>query len=245
MITVRTPKELYHAGGPTARGSFEGLWHFSFDSYYDPEYVNFGTLRVFNDDTISEGGEWGIHPHRRNEVLTYVMHGRFTHEDEHGIGSTMEKGDMQHTTIGTGMYHNEINADPNDKMRFIQMWFFPETEGLKPSVTQHCPDKAERANRLLLLASNDMEAPLRIRSDANAYVGYMEDAKEIAFSMRKGWGVYLAALEGGDLYANERKVPERGAAKIEDEEEIRIGADGGVELLLLEVKLDAPYIPKG
>lgn len=242
MITIRKPDDVFNVDGPVARGTFNGLWHFSFDRHYDPKYVHFGTLRVFNDDTISEGGEWGIHPHRRNEVLTYVMHGQFTHEDEHGEGGTMTKGAMQHTTIGTGMYHNEINGSHSDKMRFIQMWFFPDTEGLQPSVTQYTPHKTERTNRLLLMASKDMEAPLRIRSDVNAYVSFLKKGKQLPFSIREGWGVYLADLEGGDLKVNHQTIPERGAAKIEAENNIVIEAMDDIELLLLEVSLDADYI---
>ena len=242
MITIRHPDNLFHAGGPTARGSFEGLWHFSFDMYHDPQYMHFGTLRVFNDDIISEGGEWGIHPHKRNEVLTYVMHGLFTHEDEHGKGGTMEKGAMQHTTIGTGMLHNEINASETDKMRFIQMWFFPDIEGLPPSVTQYTPGKSDRTNQFLLLASKKKEAPLRIRSDVNAYVSFLENGKELIFYITDGWGVYLANLEGGDLVVNDKSIPERGAAKIEDEKQIIIKAEKDCELVLLEVFLNADYL---
>jgi len=242
MITVRKPDDLFHARGPTARGSFKGLWHFSFDMYYDSQYMHFGTLRVFNDDTISEGGEWGIHPHKGNEVLTYVMHGEFTHEDEHGEGGTMKKGAMQHTTIGTGMLHNEINASNTDKMRFIQMWFFPDTEGLTPSVTQYAPDKSKRTNTLLLVASKDQKATLRIRSDVNAYVSFLEDGKELSFDIQDGWGVYLACLEGGNLIVNDKIIHERGSAKIENEKKVKIKADQNVELLLLEVSLNADYI---
>lgn len=242
MITVRNPDDLFKAGGPTARGSFEGLWHFSFDMYYDPWNMHFGTLRVFNDDTISEGGEWGIHPHKGNEVLTYVMHGEFTHEDEHGEGGTMKKGAMQHTTVGTGMLHNEINASKTDKMRFIQMWFFPDTEGLEPSVAQYYPDISERTNKLLLLASKDREAPLRIRSDVNAYVSFLEHGKKLSFDITDGRGVYLANLEGGNLSVNDKIISERGAAKIEAEKHIAIKSMKDVELLLLEVALNTGYI---
>lgn len=242
MIVVRRPTDLYHAGGPTKRGSFQGLWHFSFDRYYDPNWIDFGTLRVFNDDTISPSGEWGIHPHRRNEVLTYVMKGEFTHEDEHGVGGTMTKGAMQHTTVGTGMWHNEINSRSDEEMRFIQMWFYPAIEGLKPSYSQIIPDKEDRRNRLLLLASMTRDAPLKIMSHVNAYVSYLEDGHDITFNIQEGWGVYLAALEGGSLEINDKIVPERGAARIEGEDNLRIRARGNVELLLLEVSLNEPYI---
>lgn len=244
MITVRGPEDLYKTGGRTKKGSFQGFWHFNFDRYRDPNWINFGTLRVYNDDVISPGGEWGIHPHRRNEVLTYVMHGEFTHEDEHGIGGVMTRGAMQHTTVGTGMYHNEINSRDDETMRFIQMWFLPVEEGLEPSVSQHQPGITERTNTLLLLASKDKQAPLTIQSDVNAYTSFLEDGKEITFKIQDGWGVYLGALEGGELEVLGEIIPEKGAAKIEDEPEIHIRAKGDVELLLLEVSLDAPYISK-
>jgi redox-sensitive bicupin YhaK (pirin superfamily) len=212
--------------------------------YYDPEWVNFGTLRVFNDDTISPGGEWGIHPHRRNEVLTYVMKGEFTHEDEHGVGGTMKKGAMQHTTVGTGMWHNEINGRDDEEMRFIQMWFFPDQEGLKPSYSQVSPSRKDRTNRLLLLASKGGGAPLTIRSDVKAYAGYLENNRALTFEIQEGRGVYLGALEGGSLEVNGQAIPERGAARIVDEDILAIRASGDVELLLLEVSLTAPYISK-
>jgi redox-sensitive bicupin YhaK (pirin superfamily) len=244
MITIRGPKDLYKAGGPTKRGSFEGLWHFSFDMYRDPEWVHFGTLRVYNDDIISPGGEWGIHPHRRNEVLTYVMKGEFTHEDEYGIGGAMKKGAMQHTTVGTGMWHNEINSCDDEELRFIQMWFFPVEEGLEPSYSQVNPDKESRTNKLQLLASKDKEAPLNIKSDVNAYTSYLEDGQVIEFDIQHGWGVYLGALEGDNLEVNGENIPERGAARIQDEKSITIKANGDVELILLEVSLTEPYIRK-
>jgi redox-sensitive bicupin YhaK (pirin superfamily) len=243
MIVARGPDVLYNAGGPTRRGSFQGLWHFSFDKYRDPNWVNFGTLRVYNDDIISPGGEWGIHPHRGNEVLTYVMKGEFTHEDENGVGGTMSKGSMQHTTVGTGMWHNEINAKNDEEMRFIQMWFFPDEKGLTPSYSQTSPKKEDRMNRLLLLASKEKEAPLKIHSDVNAYVSHLKDGQKLTFEMQDDWGVYLGALEGGSLVVNGVKIHERGAAKIRDRETLTIKAEGDVELLLLEVFLTAPYIP--
>ena len=86
MITVRNPETIYQARGQIKNGTFHGRWHFSFDQYYDPEYTHFGTLRVFNDDTLSPGAVWPLHPHRDNEVVTYCAGGEFRHEDEHGKG---------------------------------------------------------------------------------------------------------------------------------------------------------------
>jgi hypothetical protein len=103
MIRVRPPESIYQAHGTIQDGTFTGRWHFSFDEYADPEYVHFGPLRVFNDDTLSPGAVWPLHPHRNIEVVTYCAAGEFLHADEHGQGSILKKGWVQHTTVGRGM----------------------------------------------------------------------------------------------------------------------------------------------
>lgn len=244
-IKVRDPEELYIAQGRIQDGTFKGRWHFSFDQYRDPENIHFGTLRVFNDDTLSEGAIWPLHPHRRNEVVTYVMAGEFRHEDEHGkADNIMTKGHVQHTTIGTGMYHSEINNRKDKKMRFIQLWFFPEQEGLIPSVEQLAVEKPARTNLIKPLVSKEHKEALPIRSDARVFASFLENEKQVSFMLQKGWGVYLVALEGGNLKVNGETIRTFGAAKIWDEEELQIVAEGDTELLLIEVKLDAKYIPK-
>ncbi|VVB96403.1 Pirin [uncultured archaeon] len=143
MITVRNPESIYQASGQIQNGTFHGRWHFSFDQYYDPEYTHFGTLHVFNDDTLSPGAVWPLHPHRDNEVVTYCAGGEFRHEDEHGKGGILRMDWVQHTTVGKGMWHSEINNRPDEPMRFIQMWFFPTTHGLEPSVEQKKVEKKQ------------------------------------------------------------------------------------------------------
>ncbi|MFX1535886.1 MAG: pirin family protein [Promethearchaeota archaeon] len=244
MITIRNSSDLYRAGGHIKDGTFQGRWHFSFDRYRDPNWVHFGTLRVFNDDILSPGATWPLHPHRRNEVVTYVVKGEFKHADEHGEGGIMTKGDVQHTTIGKGMYHAEINNRKDEEMRFIQLWFFPEEEGLDPSVSQKQVDQKDRTNKLLPLVSNRHRDALKIRSDAEVYASYLENGKTISFEIKDGWGVYLVPLEGGNLKINNQLIELYGAAKIEDEKHITIKAEGNVEVLLLHVSLAASYIQK-
>ena len=129
-ITVRRPESIYQARGTIENGTFHGRWHFSFDRYRDPEWVRFGPLRVFNDDTLSPGAVWPLHHHREIEVVTYCVAGEFRHADQNGLGGVLRPGDVQHTTVGTGMSHSEINNLPDVSMRFIQMWFLPERRGL-------------------------------------------------------------------------------------------------------------------
>jgi len=125
MIAVRQPESIYKAQGEIENGTFTGRWHFSLDQYCDDEYMQFGNLRVFNDDTLSPGAVWPLHPHHDIEVVTYCADGQFRHADEHGKGGVLKKGWVQHTTVGSGLWHSEINNSKDIPMRFIQMWFLP------------------------------------------------------------------------------------------------------------------------
>lgn len=235
MIHVRSPETIYQAGGRIENGTFEGRWHFSFDQYRDPEYVHFGTLRVFNDDTLSPGAVWPLHPHREIEVVTYCAAGEFRHADEHGVGGILKKGWVQHTTVGKGMYHSEINNQPDVPMRFIQMWFFPVRQGLNPSVEQKAVEKWERKNQFLPLVSNHNPAALLIQSDAEVYAAFLERDRVVAQPLVEGRGVYLYVLEGGPVLVNGSGIPALGAAKIENESTLEIRAEGDSELLLIDV----------
>lgn len=237
MIIVRKPESIYQVHGKIQNGTFHGRWHFSFDQYYDPEYTHFGTLRVFNDDTLSPGAVWPLHPHRDNEVVTYCAAGEFRHEDERGKGGILRKGWVQHTTVGKGMWHSEINNKPDEPMRFIQMWFLPSKHGLEPSVEQKRVDKGERANRLLPLVSNKHPDALKIVSDAALYSCFLQKKKKVTHALDKGRGAYLYVVEGGPVEVNGKLIPELGAAKIVDEKEIRVEARKDAELLLVDVLL--------
>ncbi len=235
MITIRNPETIYQASGQIQNGTFHGRWHFSFDQYYDPEYTNFGSLRVFNDDTLSPGAVWPLHPHRDNEVVTYCAGGEFRHEDERGKGGILRKGWVQHTTVGKGMWHSEINNRPDEPMRFIQMWFFPSKHGLEPSVEQKKVEKAERTNKFLPIVSNSHPGALRIVSDAAVYSSYLEKGKKANHMLGAGRGAYIYVLEGGHVELNEILIPELGAAKIKEETELHFEAKKNAELLLIDV----------
>lgn len=237
MITIRTPDTIYQAHGGIENGTFRGRWHFSFGEYYDPENTHFGTLRVFNDDTLSPGAVWPLHPHRDNEVVTYCAEGEFRHADERGKGGLLKKGWVQHTTVGTGMWHSEINNLPDKPMRFIQMWFYPSKHGLAPSVEQKAVEKRERTNRFLPLVSNTDPDALRIVSDAAVYSCFLEAGKKVNFMLEKARGAYLYVLEGGAVEVNGNSVPALGAAKITAERELQIEAGKDTELLLVDVLL--------
>lgn len=237
MIVIRKPEEVYQASGKIQDGSFTGRWHFSFDKYYDPENMNFGVLRVFNDDTLSPGAVWPLHPHRDNEVVTYCAEGEFRHADEKGVGGILKKGWVQHTTVGRGMMHSEINNRPDAPMRFIQMWFYPFARNLEPSVEQKKVEKEERTNRLLPLVSNKHPGALRINSDAQVYSSFLQETRSLRYRIESGRGVYLYILEGGPVLFDGERLPALGAAKMKAEPDIMLKAGKDAELILVDVSL--------
>jgi redox-sensitive bicupin YhaK (pirin superfamily) len=191
MISIRKPDDIHQIEDAIQNGRFHGRWHFSFGDYYDPSFEHFGTLRVFNDDTISPGAVWPLHPHRDNEVVTYCANGEFRHADEHGMGGILRKGWVQHTTVGRGMWHSEINNRPDEPMRFIQMWFQPAERGLEPSVEQRAVEKADRTNKLLPLVSHRAPDVLRIVSEAEVFSSFLKTGREVTHRVAEGWGAYL------------------------------------------------------
>lgn len=237
MIIIRPPESIYQARGAIENGTFRGRWHFSFDQYYDPEYERFGTLRVFNDDTLSPGATWPLHPHRDNEVVTYCAAGEFRHADEHGVGGILKKGWVQHTTVGRGMYHSEINNLPDAPLRFLQMWFLPAVRGSEPKVEQKAVEQAERTNRFLPLVSNVHPGALPILSDARVFSSFLQKGKTLDHSLDGGRGAYLYVLEGGPVQVNGHLLPALAAAKISEEPELKVSAQDVAELLLVEVLL--------
>lgn len=238
MISIRMPESIYQAQGEIENGTFQGRWHFSFGDYYDPRYRSFGTLRVFNDDTLSPGAIWPLHPHRDIEVVTYCAEGEFRHADQGGEGGVLKKGWVQHTTVGKGLWHSEINNLPDKPMRFIQMWFLPQQPGLEPSVEQKRVEKQERTDRFHPLVSNIHPQALRIASDAQVHSCFLEKGKTIGYRIGEDRGAYVYVLEGGPVEVTGKSVPAFGAAMISDEVEVNLDSKGDAELLLVDVLIE-------
>lgn len=235
LIIIRKPESIYQIRGDIVNGTFHGRWHFSFGENYDPAHMQFGTLRVFNDDTLSPGAVWPLHSHHDIEVVTYCAEGEFRHADQRGQGGVLRKGWVQHTTVGRGMWHSEINNRPDIPMRFIQMWFIPSHKDLAPSVEQKEVEKKERMNKLLPLVSNEHENALSIHSDGRVYSCFLQRGHNVEHSLKEGRGAYLYVLEGDSVKTNGNIIPVLGAAQIGGAMDMHISTDGSAELLLVDV----------
>jgi redox-sensitive bicupin YhaK (pirin superfamily) len=233
VITVRRDAEISDVEGDW----FRARWHFSFDSYYDPDWVQFGTLRVFNDDRLIQGAIWPLHPHRDIEGLTYVVEGTFRHEDDHGgAPGPLPAGSVQRMTLGSGAWHSEQNASETEPMRFIQMWIMPAQKGLEPGVEQKVFTKEDRTDKLLRVISGDGGDAVLVHQDANVYVSRMSAGTELSHAFDDDQGAYLYVIDGS-LELNDEKLGTGDAAKIEGERQIRLRASAPTELIMAEVRL--------
>lgn len=232
MIDIRRDNEIYRKEG----GWFTARWHFSFDEYYDPENMGFGTLRVFNDDHLEPGAIWPMHPHRDVEGLTYVLEGTFGHADSLGNGGRLPPGSVQRMTLGSGAFHSERNGSADEPMRFIQMWIMPRERGLAPSVEQKVFTQADRTDRLLKVISGDgADGSALVHQDAAVYVSRLE-AGSLEHEFADGFGGYLYLIDG-ELAVNGESLSTGDSARVYDERRLTIESRRPSELVLVEVRV--------
>jgi redox-sensitive bicupin YhaK (pirin superfamily) len=232
-VKIRRDTEVSDVDG----GWFRARWHFSFDTYYDPEYMQFGTLRVFNDDRLIPGAIWPMHPHKDIEGLTYVVEGSFRHEDDvGGPPGPLPAGSVQRMTLGRGAWHSEQNASETEPMRFIQMWITPAEPGLEPGVEQKVFTERDRTDRLLKAISGDEGEAVLVHQDAHVFVSRVNPDVEVAHELAAGRGVYLYVIEGDADVVGE-PMATGDAAEIWDVPSIPIHANALTELILVDVAL--------
>ena len=232
-VKIRRDAEISDVEG----GWFRARWHFSFDTYHDPEYMQFGTLRVFNDDRLVPGAIWPMHPHKNIEGLTYVVEGSFRHEDDvGGPPGPLPAGSVQRMTLGRGAWHSEQNASETEPMRFIQMWIMPAELGLEPGVEQKVFTEQDRTDRLLRAISGDGGDAVLVHQDAHVFVSHLHPSVEVSHELGAGRGVYLYVIEGDADVAGERMTT-GDAAEIRDEPSIPIRANAVTELIAVDVAL--------
>jgi len=235
MIRIRRDAEIYGKEG----GWFHARWHFSFDEYRDPEWMDFGSLRVFNDDRLVPGVAWPMHPHRDIEGLTYVVEGTFQHADSLRGDDypVLPAGSVQRMTLGSGAWHSEQNASDTEPMRFIQLWIMPREAGLPPSVEQRVFTKEARTGRLMKVISAEGGDAVLVHQDAAVYVSSLPAGQSLSHKFEDGTGGYLYVIRG-EVRLNGDRLGTGDTAKVRDEPELSLQADQESELILVEVRLD-------
>jgi redox-sensitive bicupin YhaK (pirin superfamily) len=233
MIKIIRSGEHYH----NEEDWLSTYWHFSFAHYRDPNKMNFGPLRVFNDDIIQPGTGFDFHPHRDMEIVTYVIDGELEHRDNQGNQGVIRPGEIQRMTAGSGILHSEYNHSKERPLRLLQIWLFANRHGLEPSWEQRRFDKEARSGKLLPVIvpenASDGQA-LHIHQDATIYVSSLAPGNRVEHRLAEGRKAYVFVIEGR-VKLNDNLMETRDAARVENETDIAIQADRPTELILLDL----------
>ena len=220
--------------GKSDLGWLKTIFHFSFADYYNIDNMNFGVLRVLNDDLIAPETGFDYHPHKDMEIISYVIQGGLTHGDTMGNRNTIYRGEVQYMSAGTGVYHSEQNIG-DETIRSLQIWVLPDKKGYKPAYGDYKFKEEDRTNKWLnIVSSKDGNAPIKINQDANFYAIELDEGKEIDFKVESNRQAYLVQIEG-DSNINSVELSERDALEI-IEEDINIKANKKSHILVIEMK---------
>ena len=210
MDTLTTP--VFAVQRAAARAEADHGWlksfhSFSFADYFDPANTHWGSLRVFNDDTVKPGQGFGTHPHRDMEIVTYVLLGELEHKDSLGHQGVVSPGGVQYMSAGSGVTHSEFNHSLTNDVHFVQMWVMPKSFGAPPAYGQREFDVAERTGKWLTVASGEagIDAPIELRAEATLRVARLTGGS-LEMSLRDGRFGHLFVAEGEALVNGETLV---------------------------------------
>ncbi|NUM33889.1 MAG: pirin family protein [Candidatus Brocadiae bacterium] len=215
-------------------GWLKTYWLFSFSDYYDPDNIQLGALRVFNDDVVAPMRGFPTHPHKEMEIITIVLDGTMTHEDSMGNRTTIHAGDVQRMSAGTGITHSEYNLGEKPT-HFYQIWIYPDKLGLKPSYEQKQFSPEIWKNKLCALASGQGKPNTVIfHTDATIYRASLEAGKTLDFHPSKSRSIFIYLI-CGELAMNDTILNTNDQARIECAEPLSFKARNNSELILIDV----------
>ena len=213
---------------------------FSFASYYNPQRVHFGMLRVLNDNTVAPGMGYCTHPHENMEIISIPLDGDLEHRDSRGNVSVIKKGDIQVLSAGKGICHSEYNRNANKQVRFLQIWIFPEEHDTEPHYDQVKLDRKKMRNDLLEIVA---PCPVKgdgvcIRQQAWLKMGCLDKGVSIEYKLKKNEdGVYIFVIKG-DVEAGGTKLGLCDGLGIWDADKVTVKANSDSEVLLIEVPMN-------
>ena len=226
--------------GTADYGWLKANFSFSFGNYYNPDVVQFGMLRVLNDDTIAGGMGFGTHPHENMEIITIPLEGGLTHRDSMGNEATVRFGEVQVISAGTGIEHSEMNASKTDRAKTLQIWIFPEKDNVEPRYDQKSFDLEKSRNDFVTIVTpqdkNDGVA-LWIHQQAYMYLGLFDANTTTTYNLKiPENGVYLFLIEG-EIEINNETIRERDAYGIVEFDSFDIKTNKDSKILIIEVPM--------
>jgi hypothetical protein len=231
MIQIRKSEERGHAD----HGWLNTRFSFSFADYFDPEHVEFRTLRVMNDDRVAGGGGFPTHPHKDMEIVTYVLEGALEHRDSMGNGSVIKPGDVQYMSAGTGVAHSEFNASKDKSVHLYQIWMYPDKKGYKPTYDQKHFSDDEKRGRLRLLASPDgREGSVKIRQNNELYATVLGPGEAVKHELEPDRHAYVQVTKGS-VTLNGKTLETGDGAAISKEKRLELAGVNNAEVLLFDL----------
>lgn len=172
---------------------------FSFGEYYDPDHIQFGYLRVINEDRIKPSMGFGSHPHRDMEIITVMLEGALAHKDSMGNGSVIKKGDIQKMTAGSGIMHSEFNNSDSVEAHLLQIWITPNRMGLTPGYEQISINDLDNTDEIKLIASgkvNKGNGIININQDIELFLGRLDKNRKVEFSTENSNKIWVQLISG-------------------------------------------------
>ncbi|MDY0280197.1 MAG: pirin family protein [Salinivirgaceae bacterium] len=235
MNTILHKAELR---GHANHGWLDTYHTFSFANYYNPERMNFGVLRVLNDDRVAQGKGFGTHPHDNMEIITIPLAGDLEHKDSMGNITVIKEGDVQVMSAGTGIHHSEYNKNKDKEVLFLQIWLFPNMQQVEPRYDQISIKEIEKKNQFYqILSPNKEDQGVWIHQNAWFNLGEFKEKTEVDYNLHSDKnGVYLFMIEG-DATIQGQKINRRDGFGLWNMNCISVIAEKKSKILIMEVPM--------
>lgn len=231
MIEIRKSEDRGYAD----HGWLKSYHTFSFADYYDPRHIQFGPLRVINEDRVAPGMGFGTHGHRDMEIISYVLEGELAHKDSMGNGSVIRPGDVQRMSAGTGVRHSEYNHAADATTHFLQIWIMPNQQGIEPGYEEKRFEAVEKRGRLRLVGSPDgADGSVVIHQDVRLFAGLIDGDEAATLALQPGRQAYVHVARGR-LTVNGQPLETGDAAKIAGEDAVSLEKGADAEVLVFDL----------
>ncbi|MDP4083635.1 MAG: pirin family protein [Bacillota bacterium] len=231
MFEIYKADERYTAN----HGWLISNFSFSFAEYFDPNNLQFGPMRVLNDDIVKPLRGFGAHPHKEMEIVSIVLKGKLKHEDSTGESAITSFGGIQRMSAGTGVIHSEVNPSSVEDVNFLQLWFLPEEQGLTPSYEKTEFDLAKLKNDLLPVVSKRKGDQIAyIHQDLTIYLSDLDKGNDILFKQEAGRRIFLFVIEG-EIIVNGNLLKKRDSARIIQTPNLEMKATNDSRFMLIDL----------
>lgn len=231
MITLHKNSQR----GSANHGWLQSNHSFSFGSYYNPNEMGFGPLRVINEDRVQPSKGFGEHGHSNMDIISYVLKGALAHKDSMGNGSVIRYGDVQRMSAGTGVRHSEFNHSSDERVHFLQIWIQPNVQDIEPSYEEKHFNEAEKAGQLRLIASSDgRDGSVLVHQDTDIYASILTGDERLNYTLSADRTAYLHLIKG-QLTVNGERLTSGDAVKIVSETALVINDADNAEFLLFDL----------